>query len=184
MKVLVTREEAIIETMPFSRELVLWCKTYPDFAKALKIVYPDKFLTLGAIVTSFCSYKPKDQVIGIYAYAYTMKEPIFKQDFVINKGSLHKRFILYTRYPTASKMIKDISDFYRTYGMDNNYINTHHLTFEQLPDKVKPAGLRAVQLAEKIRKNGLLKNDPFHTKKIYEGIIRAKKTDWFTKEKL
>ena len=29
---IITQEEAIIETMPFSKELVKWCKTHPDFS--------------------------------------------------------------------------------------------------------------------------------------------------------
>lgn len=183
-KKLITREEAIIETMPFSKELVSWCKAYPDFAKALKIIYPEKFLTLGAVATSFCSYNPADEVIGIYAYAYRMKRPIFKQDFVINKENLNKEFVLYTRFPSKSNMIKDISEFYKTYGQDNNYFNTHHLTFDQLPGKVKPAGLRAIRLAERILKYGLLIDDPSRTGRIYNEIIKAKKGNWHIKEKL
>jgi len=183
-KKLATRKEAIIETMPFSRELVLWCKSNPDFASALKIVYPEKFLTLGAIVTSFCSYRPADQVIGIYTYAYKMKQPIFKQDFVINIGNLNKKFILYTRFSNKSNIVKDISEFYKTYGQDNNYLNTHHLTFDQLPNKVKPAGLRAIRLAERIIKYGLLKDDSNRTDRIYREILKAKKSNWRTKKKL
>ena len=183
-KALITREEAIIETMPFSKELVAWCKSYPEFSRTLKIVYPEKFITLGAIVTSHCSYKPEDQVIGIYTYAYKMKRPIFKQDFVINKGSLNRQFILYTRFPNKSKIIKDISEFYKTYGQDNNYLNTHHLVFDQLPDKVKPAGLRAIRLANRILKFGLLKDSPKRTNRIYSEILKVKKGNWQIKEKL
>lgn len=183
-KMPITREEAIIETMPFSKELILWCKNHPDFANALKIVYPEKFLTLGAIMTSFCSYSPTDEVIGIYTYAYRMKQPIFKQDFVINKGNLSKKFVLYTKFPSKSSMVKNISEFYKTYGQDNNYLNTHHLTFAQLDDKVKPSGLRAMRLADRILKYGLFTDNPNHTGRIYNDILRAKKGNWYTKEKL
>jgi len=183
-KKLISREEAIIETMPFSREFVSWCKAYPDFAKALKIIYPEKFLTLSAVATSFCSYSFADEVIGVDAYAYRMKRPIFKQDFVINKGNLNKEFILYTRFTSTSKIIRDISEFYKTYGRDNNHLNTHHLTFEQLPNKVKPAGIRAIDLAKRILKYGLLKDDPSRTGRIYKEIVKAKKGDWYAKEKL
>ncbi len=180
----VTREDAIIETMPFSKELRDWCKSYPDFSKALKINYPKEFLTLGAIVTSHSTYKPEDQVIGIYTYAYTMKNPIFKQDFVINVGNIHKQFILYTRFPSSSKIIKDISEFYKTYGENGNYLNSHHLTFDQLPDKVKFAGERAIELANRIIKNGLLKDNPKRNKRIYRDVLIEKQGEWFKKEKL
>lgn len=180
----ISREEAIIETMPFSKELVEWCKNHPDFSKALKIIYPEKFLTLGAIVTSHSPHKPEDEVIGIYTYAYRMKSPIFKQDFVINVGGLQKQFILYTKYPSKSKIVKDISDFYKTYGRNGNYLNTHHLSFDDLPDKVKWAGERAINLANKILKYGLLKDDPRRNNKIYNDILREKKGNWLIKEKL
>lgn len=181
----ITREEAIIETMPFSKELVAWCKTYPIFSKALKIIYPEKFLTLGAVVTSHSTtYKPEDEVIGVYAYAYTLKNPIFKQDFVINIGKLNKQYILYTRFPSPDRMIKDISEFYKTYGKGGNYFNSHHVSFDELPDKIKWAGERAIQLANKISQNGLLINDSKRNKRIYNEVLRAKQSTWFTKEKL
>src|SRR3990172_10109507 len=106
-----TREELIIEMMPFSQELIDWCKIHHDFSKALKIIYPEKFITLGGVVTSSSPNFPDDQVIGVYAYAYQLKSPIFKQDFVVNKGGLNKEFVLYTRYPNRSdiKYIRDIN---------------------------------------------------------------------------
>ena len=152
-----TREEIIIKMMPFSKEIRDWCKTHPDFNNALKIIYPARFIILGAIYTSYSPNKPRDQVIGFLVYDYKTK--YFKQDFIVNVNNLSNEFVLYTRIPSQmgqqTKYVKDISVFYSIYGKDGYYEHTHHLTFDDLGEEIKPRAKRAIELAEKLQNTGL-----------------------------
>jgi hypothetical protein len=152
-----TREEIIIEMQPFSRGLKEWCKTHPEFTEALKIVYPERFITLQAVSTSYSPNYPDDEVIGFYAYDAKLKTPIFKQDFIVNKGKRNNEFVLYTNYKNSinTRCIKHINDFFATYGKGGYYVNTHHVTANRLPDSVKPRAEQAVQLAERLKITGL-----------------------------
>ncbi|OGH17945.1 MAG: hypothetical protein A2868_03355 [Candidatus Levybacteria bacterium RIFCSPHIGHO2_01_FULL_40_15b] len=183
---MITRDELIIDMMPFSRELIEWCKKYPDFTKALKIIYPEKFITLGAVVTSQSPNYPEDEVIGIYTYAYKLKTPIYKQDFVINKERHNKEFILYTRHqsPNSSKYIKDINDFYATYGKGGHYVKSHHLSFEELPEEIRPRAVEAIDLARRVQITGLRRLSQKHLKKVYRKVRVEKRGEWFYKQKL
>ncbi len=109
-----TTEQLIISMQPFSNELKSWCASHPEFLKALKIIYPHRFLTLQALVTSYSPNYPDDEVIGIYIYDFSTKIPKFKQDFIVNKGKTNNKFILYTRYSPQSKFIKYINEFFET----------------------------------------------------------------------
>ncbi len=182
----VTFEELIVEMMPFSDELVNWCKLHPEFLAALKIIYSEKFISLGAIVTSYSPNYPSDEVIGIYTYDYQRKNPIFKQDFIINKGKLNKEFMLFTRNLKrgSSKYVKDINEFYTTYGKGGYYVNSHHLSFEQLPEEMKPRGLNAIRLANKLKGEIMVKPSQEHISKIYKQVKSIKKAAWFEKQKL
>jgi hypothetical protein len=148
-----TLEDLLIETMPFSSELVDWCKNHKAFMNALKIIYCEKYISLGAIVTSFSPDYPNDEVIGIYVYDYQRKFPLFKQDFIINKNRLNNEFILFTRNNKVgcSKYVKDINEFYSTYGKNNYYVKSHHLSFEELPNEIKQRALGAIAFAEKMK---------------------------------
>lgn len=179
----ITFEELIIEMMPFSPELVEWCKSHPEFLKALKNVYAGKFISLGAIVTSHSPYYPKDEVIGIYTYDYQRKNPIFKQDFIINKGKQYKEFVLFTRH-LSSKYVKDIEDFYKTYGKGEYYVNSHHVTFDQLPDEIKPRGQDAIALTNKLKGYPLLKPSQEVIEKLYLQIRAVKEGKWLITQRL
>jgi len=149
--------EILIEVQPFSDGLKQWCKNHPDFTKALKIIYPEKFITLGAVVTSYPPNYPNDQVIGFYTYHYSLRTPKFKQDFIINRGKRDNDFVLYTRQklvPT-NQYIKDINEFFVTYGQDGNYLRAHHVTFEDIPDELKPRAAQASALGDRVRKTGI-----------------------------
>ena len=156
MKKVVSEEEIVIATMPFSKELMQWCQAHADFMESLKNVHLRKFISLGAIVTSYPTNNPQDQVIGVYTYHYQRKNPIFKQDFIVNLGNRNKEFILYTRSKNGkkSKYVKDINDFYMKYGNTGDYVNSHHLTFNQLPGEIRPRAEHAINLARKIFATG------------------------------
>lgn len=182
----ITFEELIIELMPFSPELVDWCKTHPEFMGALKNIYAEKFISLGGIVTSYSPNYPNDEVIGVYTYDYKRKNPVFKQDFIINKGKQNKEFILFTRNfkNGSSKYVKDIHEFYDTYGKGEFYVNSHHLSFEELPDKIKPRGQDAIKLANKLKGSSLIKPSQEIIEKIYLQVKSVKQGTWFVKQKL
>jgi hypothetical protein len=156
---IMTREDLIIEMMPFSDELKQWCNNHSEFADALKIIYPERFITLQAIAISYSPYKPKDQVLGIFAYDYKENQNKFKQDFIINVNGQSEEFVLYTRLPNRaySKYVKDIKEFYSTYAKSTHYENTHHPKLKELPVEIQERGQRAINLANKLKRTGLRK---------------------------
>lgn len=172
-----TLADVIIETMPFSKELINWCKKYPEFLEALKITHPERFFHLGAVITSYSPNYPDDEVIGFYTY--DSKRKLFKQDFIINKGKLNKEFILYTRNPKgSSKYVKDIKEFALTYGKGGHYVNSHHLSFNELPNNIKGRALRAMNLAESVTKSGLIKLSQEQIELLFNEITEIKKNNW------
>jgi hypothetical protein len=62
---IMTREDLIIEMMPFSDELKQWCNNHSEFADALKIIYPERFITLQAI-----AIHPTSQKIKFWVYLH------------------------------------------------------------------------------------------------------------------
>lgn len=161
MTSLITLEHLIIKMMPFSDSLIEWCMKHPEFHSGLKLIYSERFISLGAMVTSYSPYRPNDEVIGVYTYDYKRKNPIFKQDFIVNIGKKDMQFVLYTRNKkgTMTRYVKDINDFYRTYGKGDFYVNSHHLTLNQLPKELQERGQGAINLAERIVKGGFSKPD-------------------------
>lgn len=142
---------------PFSPGLKKWCKDHPDFTKALKIIYPERFITFQAISTSSTATYPNDEIIGVYAVDYGIKKPRYKQDFIVNIGRNDDNFILYTSKQSGLqvKYIKHINDFFATYGKDGSYTDTHWPTFDQLPDELKPRAEITMKLAQKLKIIGL-----------------------------
>lgn len=181
----VTLEDVLLETMPFGEQLLEWCKKNPKFQQALKIVYSDKFLHLGGIITSYSPNYPDDEIIGIISYDYTRKNPLFKQDFIVNKNSNNEEFVLFTRNPFgSSKYVKDINEFFRTYGENGFYKDSHHLSFDDLPDEFKDRGKRTIKLAEKIIKAGGYRPSQKKIERIYQEVRAEKQNKWMTKKPL
>jgi hypothetical protein len=179
----VTLEEVILELMPFSDELNNWCKSHPEVLLALKNVYPEKFISPAMIVTSYPA--TEDEIIGIYTYHHGMKNPIFKQDFMVNVGRLNNEFILYTRNPAgSSKYVKDIKVFFKKYGKYGYDNTSHHLSLEELPTELQERAKASVKLAEKM-KIGLPQKIPQeHINEIYEKVMAIKREDRVVKKKL
>lgn len=143
--------------MPFSDPMIKWCDNHTEFKEALKIIYPDRFITLQAIVVSYSPYKPKDQVVGIFAYDYQKNQNIFKQDFIVNTDSKNEKFTLYTRLPkhNYSKYVRDINEFYSTYAKGTHYANTHHPKLEDLPPELQERAKRVIALADRLKTTDL-----------------------------
>jgi hypothetical protein len=149
-------EEILIDIQPFSDGLKKWCTDHPDFTKALKIIYPAKFISMGMVVVTYPPHYPNDKVIGFYTYHYAMRKPKFKQDFIVYLGKKDNNFVLYTRQNLVphNSYIKDIKEFFDAYGRDGNYLRAHHVTFEEIPDEGKPRALQALNLGDRIKSAG------------------------------
>jgi len=108
------------------------------------------------VITSYAPNYPNDEVIGFYIYDYSMKKPKFKQDFIINIGKKNNDFVLYTRQKLVSQSsyIKDINEFFNSYGKDGNYIRSHHVELEDIPNEGKFRAFQAKALGDEIRSYG------------------------------
>lgn len=146
--------DILLRMQPYPKELKDLCLTNSEFSAALKSTHPDKFISLGVVITSHCPLIPEDEVIGFLVYDYG-PNPQFKQDFIVNIGSQRKKFVIYTRFSgvVKSKIIKDISHFYQKYPTYNK--DSHHPKFEELPVEIQPRALEAIRLAERIKEMGL-----------------------------
>jgi hypothetical protein len=169
---MITPEELIIEMMPFPKELREFCKTNPSFSKALKIIYFDRFIALQAVGTSYSPNYPEDEVIGIYVYDYGLKNPKFKQDFIINKRGQKKEFVLYTGLSSVvdNKYVRHINEFLAKYGKGGYYKNAHWPKFEEFSGKLKERALSAIELANKRKKDGYIKINPQQAEEIFNKL--------------
>jgi len=172
-----------LELSPFSEELVNWCKTHPEFLKALKNVHPERFISPAMIVTSYPA--SGDEIIGVYTYHHELKNPIFKQDFIVNKDNANKEFILYTRNPAgSSKYVKDIKEFFAKFGKYGYTTTSHHLTLSELPAQLQERAREAIKLAEKMKVGTPQKIPQKHIDRIYGEVMSIKRENRMVKEKL
>lgn len=185
----ITLKEVILELTPFPEELVVWSKTHPEFLDALKNVYPEKFISPAMIII----YPPikgdeaceGDVVIGVYTYHHELNDPIFKQDFIVNKGNLSKEFILYSKNPAgSSKYVKGIKEFFTKYGKYGHDTSSHHQSLEELPGQLQERGREAIRLAEKMKIGTPQEIYQAHIDKIYKEVMTIKREDIIVIEKL
>lgn len=150
-----TLQELLIEMQPFSSELKAWCKSHPEFAQHLKLD-PDKFITLQAVSISHTTNAPDDEIIGFYVYAHYLEMAKFKQDFIVNVGSRSDEFVLYTADTNGheTQYVKHTKAFFAKYGKNDHYKNAHWVTFDKLPDEIKPRASDAIRLASAVKANG------------------------------
>lgn len=167
---MITPEKLIIEMMPFPKELKNFCKTNPEFGKALKITYFDRFITLQAVGTSYSPNFPDDEVIGIYVYDYGLNKPQFKQDFIVNKEGKKKEFVLYTGLSSVvdGKNVRHINEFLATYGKGGYYKDAHRPKFEEFSGELRERAIKAINLAERRKKAGFTKITNEQAQAIYE----------------
>lgn len=80
----------------------------------------------------------------------------FKQDFIVNVGSLNKEFVLYTADTNGNETtyLKHINAFFSKYGKKGHYNGTHWVEFDKLPEEVKPRANDAIRLAGVIKQSG------------------------------
>lgn len=172
---LITLEDVILEMQPFSDELKVWCRKHPEFFAGLKCLNYKRFVTFQAIYTSHPNKKPEDEVIGMIVVDYTTTPFTIKQDFIVNKDSKSKEFILYTRHRkgSAGRYVKDINEFYSAYGREGLYADTHHLTFEGLDPRLKERAERAIKMAGNLKRLGV--RNP--SQEELQGILMAVKLE-------
>ncbi|OGK27717.1 hypothetical protein A3C28_02395 [Candidatus Roizmanbacteria bacterium RIFCSPHIGHO2_02_FULL_39_9] len=138
--------DLIIRLQPYSRGLKEFIKKHQDFAEALKVNNPNRFVSVGGIVISFSPLVPKDKIIGFYVY--DNKEEKFKQDIIVDVMGEDKEFVVYTRYKIKSSCVKDINEFEQKYGKGIYYKGFHWPKFEEIPEALKPNARIALQLAK------------------------------------
>lgn len=179
----ITLTDVILELQPFSDELIHWCKSHNEFLLAIKNIYPEKFISPAMIVTSYP--QSGDEVIGVYTYHRSLKQPIFKQDFIVNIGRKSTEFILFTRNPYgSSKYVKDINEFFAVYGKFGYKKSDHHLKLEDLPTQLQERAKKSIELSQKIFL-GKTQNIPQeHIDRIYKEVMEIKRKDRVIKEKL
>lgn len=146
--------DLILRMQPYAEEIKKQCRLNADFANAFKTLRSAKFISLGVIITSrayaatSAEGSEPDEIIGLLVY--DIEKKTFKQDFIVNVEKKYREFRIYTRFRGSpkSRIIRDITHFYQEYPMYSK--NSHHPSFEELPDVIKPRALEAVQLANKL----------------------------------
>lgn len=139
----------ILRLQPYSEELKEMCEKYPYFEKSIKSLNSTRFISFGAIVISYPKNIPQDRVIGVFVYDY--KDKIIKQDFIVDVGSQHKEYIMYTKYPgmKVKRYLRPINEFFIKYPCYSK--NDHHPKFEDIPAEIRPRALHAIQLSELVK---------------------------------
>ncbi|MBI2021918.1 hypothetical protein HYS93_03535 [Candidatus Daviesbacteria bacterium] len=138
--------DLIVRMQPYSQGLKDLIRADSDFAAALKVNNPNRFISVGAVVISHSPLVPEDKIIGFYVY--DNKAEKFKQDVIVDVKGQDKEFILYTRFKRKSKRIKDINEFINKYGQGLYYSGFHWPKFDELPNEIKPNANMALQLAK------------------------------------
>lgn len=112
----------------FSDAILMFMSAHPDFYNSLKLANPNRFQVIPVVLTSFTPANHPlhtDEVIGIWYFDKSNFSrsvgPFFKQDFIVNEGSLHRRFVSYSRNNRGSVYVKPIGEFFRLYGSGNKY---------------------------------------------------------------
>ncbi len=172
----VSFKDFVLLTMPFAKTLLAWCDKQEEFKDALKVLYSDRFLHLGAISIHQSRFYPKDEIIGFYAYAYMLENPIFKQDFIINVGNAHEVYVLHTTNPYGnSKYVKGIGEM-----KDKKFFKLHHLAYDELPEdpELKRRAVNMIAKGEEIRWSGGF-NEPSQEKleEMYTTAIKLRKNN-------
>jgi len=158
---------------PFSSELKEWCAKHPEFMKQLKLIYPDRFVSLFQIVISHPSVAPKDEVIGFWVLDYSRTDPLFKEDYTVDTGSARKEFHLYTgrKLGNGGKYVHNMNDFMQRYGNNGkDYAGSHHATYDELSPELKPSADRAMEIARVWKKVGVKNSTQEELQKISDKL--------------
>lgn len=138
---------------PFSNALCAFMDTNREFYKSLKLSNDARFHFLRIILTSMtppAHPKSNDEVIGFF-YLDTEKKEChthhcicrFKQDFVVNVGSLETEYVSYTTDMDCPPYVRPIREFFELYGENGKYYHDdnglrwqhHYATLNDLPNE-------------------------------------------------
>lgn len=150
---------------PFSDDLYKFMENHPEAEAALKLSSPKRFITVPLIFTSGLPQghaKSADQVIGVWYYdkakatcRFHNRVCNFKQDFIVNVGTLGKEYVVYTASKKSPPYSQPISIFFKEYGSNGKFYHdgnkewNHH--YESSKDL--PAEPNLVKLAQAIEAN-------------------------------
>lgn len=140
--------------MPFRREIIEWCKNHTNFTDALKLLYVHKFVEFSGTTLTSSPAVPQDQVIGIVVY--DLNREILKQDFMVDNGSRHNHFTLYTKLPKGMgylyepTVVESIENFYKKYdGGGKYYQGTHWPELSSLHPELQERILRYLTITHR-----------------------------------
>ena len=137
---------------PFSDDLYEFMENHPEAEAALKLSSPKRFVTIPLIFTPSLPQghaKSADQVIGVWYYdkakatcRFHNRVCNFKQDFIVNVGTLGKEYVVYTASKKTPPYSQPISEFFKVYGSNGKFYhdgnkewNHHYENANDLPAK-------------------------------------------------
>ena len=68
--------DLIIRLQPYSQGLKSFIRRHRDFANALKVNNPNRFVSVGGIVISYSPIFPEDKIIGFFVFARNLSNGI------------------------------------------------------------------------------------------------------------
>jgi hypothetical protein len=127
-----------------SEELLDWIESNPSFRKSLKLNNPNRFIKLPFLITSHTprAHKlHKDEIIGIWYLDknnyQNNQEPLFKQDFIVNKLKQNKEFVSFAANSFANgDYVEPIDNFFKIYGSGGKYYHKSGIRWEHHYDSV------------------------------------------------
>jgi hypothetical protein len=173
-----TMFDVAVEVIPLSEPLKNWMRSHPEFIANLKFAYEDRFIPLGAALTSHPRDYLQDEVIGFIVY--DMKVGKFKQDYIVNLGGTNTEFVLYSKAPGSQdhKNVHHIKSFFNKYDHDGSYERAHWLTLVQIDEmaKGKPFLAEMAHRTVAMVERGIEKPTQERIDEAYKAIIEHKRS--------
>ena len=132
---------------------------HPEFLESLKLLNPRFYFLPQVILSSqpLGEQRAEDEVIGLLyvdqLHVQEDKKPLFKQDFIVNRGRQGQEFVSYSAFQESGAYVRPIAEFFSTYGKDGMYYHRtgikpwqhHYDDVADLPDVVQEAARRAIE---------------------------------------
>lgn len=113
---------------PFSNELCDFMDAHTDFFDSLKLANDTRFKLIPIIaITHTPNGHPRnsDEIIGMFYCDvdnyHANRLPFFKQDYVVNIGSLSQEFVSYSASQSSGNYVKPLADFFTMYGSNGQF---------------------------------------------------------------
>lgn len=134
---------------PFSDSLKNFMLTHSGFFQSLKLSSPNRFTSIPLIITSHTPMghpRYQDEVIGMWYLDKSGQQCRrhrrickFKQDFIVNLGTLNIEFVSYTENKSVGKYVRPLSEFFKHYGNRGKFYHDgsewqhHYGSIDELP---------------------------------------------------